>query len=133
MNPDELRGKLRFDDRGLITAIAQDHTTGEVLMLAHMNWESLNKTIETKQAVYWSRSRNKLWHKGEESGNVQDVKEILVDCDGDALLLKVEQTGGAACHTGNRSCFSTKVESGRLVNVGVRIFDPEKVYKPKGT
>jgi len=121
--------KLKFDEKGLVNAVAQDCETGEVLMLAHMNEESFRKTIETGQAVYWSRSRNKLWHKGEESGNVQNVRDILIDCDGDAVVLKVEQVGGAACHTGNRTCFSTRVQNGKMVDVGVRIFDPEKVYR----
>ncbi len=131
-NMDEILSKLKFDDRGLITAVAQDYVTGEILMLAHMNSESFRKTIETGQAVYWSRSRNKLWKKGEESGNCQNVKNILIDCDGDAVVLKVEQLGGAACHTGNRSCFSIGIQGGKLVNVGVKVFDPEKVYKNKG-
>ncbi len=128
---DEIFGQLKFDDKGLLTAVAQDYKTGEILMLAHMNEESLRKTIETGQAVYWSRSRNKLWHKGEESGNVQNVKELLLDCDGDAIVMKIEQVGGAACHTGNRSCFYRKLEKGTLVDVGVKMFDPAKVYKEK--
>ncbi|HQT92211.1 MAG TPA: phosphoribosyl-AMP cyclohydrolase [Candidatus Kryptobacter bacterium] len=128
---DEIVSQLKFDDKGLLTAVAQDYKTGEILMLAHMNEESLRKTIETGQAVYWSRSRNKLWHKGEESGNVQHVKELLLDCDGDAIVMKIEQVGGAACHTGNRSCFYRKLEKGTLVDVGVKMFDPEKVYKKK--
>ena len=127
----EIVSQLKFDDKGLLTAVAQDYRTGEILMLAHMNEESLRKTIETGQAVYWSRSRNKLWHKGEESGNVQNVKELLVDCDGDAIVMKIEQVGGAACHTGNRSCFYRKLEQGTLVDVGVKMFDPAKVYKKK--
>ena len=128
---DEIFGQLKFDDKGLLTAVAQDYKTGEILMLAHMNEESLRKTIETGQAVYWSRSRIKLWHKGEESGNVQNVKELLLDCDGDAIVMKIEQVGGAACHTGNRSCFYRKLEKGTLVDVGVKMFDPAKVYKEK--
>lgn len=131
-NMDEILSKLKFDNQGLITAVAQDYVTGEILMLAHMNSESFRKTIETGQAVYWSRSRNKLWKKGEESGNSQNVKDILIDCDGDAVVLKVEQLGGAACHTGNRSCFSTKVLNGKLVNAGVKVFDPKKIYKNEG-
>ena len=126
---DEIVDQLKFDEKGLVTAVAQDYDTGEVLMLAYMNEESLRKTIETGQAVYWSRSRKRLWHKGEESGNVQNVKELLIDCDGDAILLKVAQVGGAACHTGNRSCFYRKLENGKLLDIGVRVFDPEKVYK----
>ena len=129
---DDVLKRLRFDENGLITAVAQDNANGEILMLAHMNRESFLKTLETGQAVYWSRSRKKLWHKGEESGNVQNIREILIDCDGDAILLKVEQVGGAACHTGNRSCFSTRIDEGRLIEVGTMIFDPEKVYKHKG-
>jgi len=125
---DDIINRLKFDDKGLVTAVVQDYKTGEVLMLAHMNKESFAKTVETGQAVYWSRSRQKLWHKGEESGNVQNVKSIRIDCDGDAILLKVEQVGGAACHTGNRSCFSTEVQGDHLIEVGTKVFDPEKVY-----
>jgi phosphoribosyl-AMP cyclohydrolase len=102
--------KLKYDPQGLIPAIAQDWKTGEVLMLAYMNEESLKKTLESKQAWYYSRSRKKLWHKGEESGNFQNIKEIYYDCDNDTLLLKIEQVGGIACHTGNRSCFYRKLE-----------------------
>ncbi len=128
---DDVVNQLKFDEKGLLTAVAQDYKTGEILMLAHMNEESLRKTIESGQAVYWSRSRKKIWHKGEESGNVQNIKEFLIDCDGDAIVMKVEQVGGAACHTGNRSCFYRKLEKGRLVDVGFKVFDPEKVYKKK--
>ncbi len=126
---DEIVAQLKFDDKGLLTAVAQDHKTGEILMLAHMNEESFRKTIESGEAVYWSRSRKKIWHKGEESGNVQKIKELLVDCDGDAVVMKIEQVGDAACHTGNRSCFFRRLENGTLVDVGVKIFDPDKVYK----
>ncbi|HEY9164969.1 MAG TPA: phosphoribosyl-AMP cyclohydrolase [Candidatus Kryptonia bacterium] len=128
----KIKSELKFGSDGLVTAVAQDYSTGEILMLAHMNEESIRKTVETGQAVYWSRSRKRLWHKGEESGNVQNVREILVDCDGDAVVLKVEQVGGAACHTGHRSCFHRKVSDAGLVEVGKRVFDPEKVYKHKG-
>ena len=114
---------------GLVTAIAQDADTGEILMVANMNDQSLAKTLESGEAVYWSRSRKKLWHKGEESGNVQKVKELFVDCDGDAVLMKVEQIGGAACHTGKRSCFFRKIENGGISDVGVQVFDPAEVYK----
>ena len=114
---------------GLVTAIAQDADTGEILMLANMNEESLARTIELGEAVYWSRSRQKLWHKGEESGNVQKVKELYLDCDGDAVLMKIEQIGDAACHTGKRSCFFRKVEDVGVVDVGVQVFDPKEVYK----
>ena len=126
---DEIVSQLRFDDKGLLTAVAQDYRTGEILMLAHMNEESFRKTVETGEAVYWSRSRKKLWHKGEESGNVQKIRELLIDCDGDAIVMKIDQVGDAACHTGNRSCFYRKLDNGTLIDVGVRIFDPDKVYK----
>jgi phosphoribosyl-AMP cyclohydrolase len=114
---------------GLVTAIAQDAQTGEILMVANMNEESLARTVETGEAVYWSRSRQKLWHKGEESGNVQKVKELFVDCDGDAILMKVEQIGDAACHTGKRSCFFRRVDGDEIADVGVQVFDPGEVYK----
>ncbi|HTY19463.1 MAG TPA: phosphoribosyl-AMP cyclohydrolase [Myxococcota bacterium] len=113
---------------GLVTAIAQDFATGEVLMVAHMNAESLRKTLETGRAVYWSRSRG-LWHKGEESGNVQIVKALHLDCDGDTVLLRVEQVGGAACHTGKRHCFFRRWDGTRWVDEGVQVFDPAKVYR----
>lgn len=113
---------------GLIPVIAQDHETGEVLMLAYMNRDAWLKTVETGKATYWSRSRNALWVKGETSGNVQTVKEILVDCDLDTLILKVEQQGGAACHMGYRSCFYRQVRGGKMKIIGERVFDPEKVY-----
>ena len=107
---DELKDLgIKYNSDGLIPAIAQDFETGEVLMLAYMNKESLKKTVEQKKAWYWSRSRNKFWMKGEESGHVQDVKEIYYDCDIDTILLKVNQTG-SACHTGNRSCFYRKIK-----------------------
>ncbi|MFA5104061.1 MAG: phosphoribosyl-AMP cyclohydrolase [Candidatus Margulisiibacteriota bacterium] len=101
--------EFKFDKEGLIPAIAQDWITGEVLMLAYMNKESLEKTINEKRAWYWSRSRKKFWMKGETSGNVQDIKEMYYDCDADAVLLKIAQKG-PACHTGNRSCFFRKIE-----------------------
>jgi phosphoribosyl-AMP cyclohydrolase len=114
---------------GLIPAVAQDYKTGEVLMLAFMNEESWKKTLESGKACYYSRSRNKLWLKGETSGNFQIVKEILVDCDNDSLLLKVEQIGDAACHEGYKSCFFRKLEKGKLKTIGKRIFNPKEVYK----
>ena len=114
---------------GLIPAIAQDWKTGEVLMLAYINEESWKETLRTGHGIYWSRSRSKLWHKGEESGNVQIVKEILVDCDADTVIFKVEQVGGAACHEGYRTCFFRKVAGDTLEVVGERVFDPRKVYK----
>ena len=114
---------------GLVTAIAQDADSGEILMVANMNEESLANSIELGEAVYWSRSRQKLWHKGEESGNTQKIRELYLDCDGDAILLKIEQIGGAACHTGKRSCFFRKLENGKLTDVGVQVFDPKEIYK----
>ena len=113
---------------GLVTAIAQDHETGEVLMVAHMNEESFRRTLESGEVVYWSRSRNQLWHKGESSGNTQVVKSLSIDCDGDAVLLRVEQRGGGACHTGKRSCFFRQIEDGRWVDIGEQVFDPGEVY-----
>jgi phosphoribosyl-AMP cyclohydrolase len=114
---------------GLVIAIAQDYISGEILMVANMNEESLRLTQETGEVVYWSRSRQKLWHKGEESGNVQKVKELYIDCDADAILMKVEQVGEAACHTGKRSCFFRRIEDGAVIDVGVQVFDPAEVYK----
>jgi len=114
---------------GLVPAIAQDAQTGEILMLAYMNEDSFEETLRTGKACYYSRSRNKLWRKGEESGNVQVVKEIRIDCDNDTLVLKVEQIGGAACHLGFRSCFFRKIEDGRLREDGIKVFDPKEVYK----
>ncbi len=117
---------------GILPAIAQDAETGEVLMLAFMNAESYAETLATGRAVYFSRSRNRLWRKGEESGHVQLVREIRLDCDNDAILLKVEQIGGAACHTGHRSCFYRRVTDGGLEVVETPVFDPEHVYGKKG-
>jgi phosphoribosyl-AMP cyclohydrolase len=124
-NPAEM---LKFDSDGLIPAIAQDAASGEVLMVAWMNPESFARTVETGEAHYWSRSRKKLWHKGEESGNVQKVREIRADCDKDVLLLKVEQLGGAACHTGMRSCFSWVLRKGAWAEDGVKVFEPKEKY-----
>lgn len=116
---------------GLVPAIAQDAATGEVLMLAYMNQESYDETLATGRAVYFSRSRNKLWRKGEESGNVQKVKAIYLDCDTDTILIKVDQIGGAACHEGYSSCFFRQVTPEGLKVIGSRIFDPKEVYKKK--
>ncbi|HEX4131282.1 MAG TPA: phosphoribosyl-AMP cyclohydrolase [Pirellulales bacterium] len=113
---------------GLLPAIAQDTATGEVLMLAWMNRESWQQTLATGQAVYFSRSRNRLWRKGEESGHVQLVRSALFDCDADAILLKVQQQGGAACHTGYRSCFYREATPAGSRIVGQRVFDPATVY-----
>jgi len=114
---------------GLVPVIVQDYGSGDVLMLAYMNREAWEKTVETGNAWYWSRSRNQLWMKGETSGHYQVVKEILLDCDGDSLLLKVEQQGGGACHTGYRSCFHRMVRHGKLKVVGQKVFDPREVYE----
>jgi len=121
---------IEFDENGLVPVIAQDANDGAVLMMAYMNQESLDITVKTGNATYWSRSRKKLWKKGEESGNVQKVKGIFKDCDGDTLLIKIEQIGGAACHTGNRSCFYSKATSdGKWEEISKPLFDPKAVYK----
>src|ERR1700737_995004 len=114
---------------GLVPAIAQDAATLEVLMLAWMNEEAFAETVRTGRAVYFSRSRQRLWRKGEESGHVQEVREVYVDCDADTILLKVHQVGGAACHEGYRSCFFRKVENDGLKVIGQRVFDPKQVYR----
>ena len=116
---------------GLVPAIAQDAATGDVLMMAYMNAESYAETLATGRAVYYSRSRKKLWRKGEESGNVQHVQAIFVDCDADTILLRVNQVGGAACHEGYRSCFFRQITPEGLKVVGNRVFDPAEVYKKK--
>lgn len=117
---------------GLLPAIAQDAETGEVLMMAYMNAESYAETLATGRAVYFSRSRNRLWRKGEESGNVQQVAGVFVDCDADTILLKVHQIGGAACHEGYKSCFFRQVTPEGLSVVGDRVFNPADVYKKQG-
>jgi len=122
--------ELAFEKAGgLIPVIAQDFVTGDVLMLAYMNREAWLKTLETGKVHYWSRSRNKLWLKGETSGHVQVMKEAYVDCDLDTILLKVEQKGGAACHTGHRSCFFNMVKGDVLEEQGELVFDPKEIYK----
>jgi phosphoribosyl-AMP cyclohydrolase len=113
---------------GLIPAIAQDAQTGDVLMMAYINPESWAKSLQTGEVHYWSRSRQELWHKGGTSGNVQKIKAVYVDCDDDTVLFKVEQIGGAACHTGMRSCFFRRVEGDELVSEGEPVFDPKEVY-----
>ena len=121
---------LNFDksEKGLLPAIAQDFRTGDVLMLAYINREAWEMTLATGKAHYWSRSRDKIWLKGETSGHVQLIKEILVDCDEDTVVFKVEQLGGAACHKGYASCFFRRVEDQSLAVIGDRIFDPDTVY-----
>ena len=123
--------QLKFDSDGLIPAIAQEEKSGEILMMAWMNRESLRATIETKRATYWSRSRKKFWMKGEESGNIQEIRSIHIDCDGDAVLLKVNQIGGAACHTGHRTCFYREIVDGgqNVKESNDIIFDPNTVYR----
>ncbi len=128
---DELNFDLNFNKmgNGLVPAIAQDHESGEVLMLAFMNEEAWRVTRETGLATYYSRTRKTLWTKGKTSGNVQKVREIRVDCDDDSVLLKVEQVGGAACHTGRYSCFYKKLNGNEIEIMGDPVFDPAEVYK----
>ncbi len=114
--------------KGLVPAIAQDYATGEVLMLAYMNEEAWHKTLETGEAHYWSRSRHELWHKGSTSGNIQKVHALRLDCDSDTVLLLIEQLGGAACHTGRRSCFFKEWRNGAVNICSPQIFDPKHVY-----
>ena len=117
---------------GLITAVAQDATTGQVLMVAHMNRQAWDETLATGRAVYYSRARRRLWRKGEESGNIQHVREVYIDCDADTVLLKVEQVGGAACHEGYPSCFFRRVTPEGVEVVAQRVFDPGDVYGTGG-
>jgi phosphoribosyl-AMP cyclohydrolase len=119
---------LKWDDRGLISVVFQDHETGEVLTLGYMNREALERTLETGKVHLFRRSHGRVMMKGETSGNVQLVKEVLVDCDADALVMKIEQVGGAACHKGYRSCFFRKLVGDRLEVIAERVFDPEEVY-----
>ena len=121
--------EVPWNGEGLIAAVAQDAKSGRVLTVAWMNRDALQETVEQKRAVYWSRSRNKLWRKGEESGNVQKVVEVRLDCDSDAVLLKVEQAGGIACHTGRESCFFRKLENWKWVTVDPVLKDPSLIYK----
>ena len=113
---------------GLVTAIAVDDERGDLLMVAFMNEQSLRLTLETGEVHYWSRSRSRLWHKGEESGNTQELKSLYIDCDGDCVVVRVNQKGGAACHTGRRSCFFRRLDGGSWTDVGEQVFDPEEVY-----
>ena len=122
--------KLNFEKtNGLIPAIVQDYKTSDVLMLAYMNQDAWEATLFSGNATYYSRSRQKLWVKGETSGHLQRVKEIRIDCDDDTVLLKVKQIGEAACHTGHRSCFHKKIDNGSITVVGKPLFDPKEVYK----
>jgi phosphoribosyl-AMP cyclohydrolase len=120
---------IKWDENGLVPAIAQDAETGEVLMFAWMNREALARTAELGEAVYFSRSRRKLWHKGEESGHSQKVREIRTDCDSDVVLLKIDQTGGIACHTGRRSCFFNRLDGEEWSAVDEVLKDPKEIYK----
>ena len=122
-----LNFRHKVGDQELVIAIAQDYKTSEVLMVAYMNREAFQKTVETKKAHYWSTSRQKIWLKGESSGNFQEVHEILVDCDEDAVLMKISQKGGA-CHEGYESCFFRKLEDDKLEVIGNRVFNPDEVY-----
>ena len=125
----ELVSAIDFEKSGgLIAAIAVDDASGDVLMVGWMNREAVERTLATGEVVYWSRSRQALWRKGETSGFVQRLRSVRLDCDGDALLLRVEQVGGAACHTGRRSCFFRRAEDGRWVVEGEPLFDPKEVY-----
>ena len=121
--------EVPWDGEGLIAAVAQDAATGKVLTVAWMNRAALKETAESQRAVYWSRSRGRLWRKGEESGHVQKVRELRIDCDADAILLKVEQVGGIACHTGRESCFFRKLENGKWITVDPVLKDPSVIYK----
>jgi phosphoribosyl-AMP cyclohydrolase len=122
--------QVKWNDQGLVTAIAQDAQTGEILMLAWMNREALAQTLALGEAVYWSRSRLELWHKGKVSGHIQKVSEIRLDCDADAILLKVEQQGGIACHTGRRSCFSWRLEQQQWQVVEPVLKEAHLIYNP---
>jgi phosphoribosyl-AMP cyclohydrolase len=121
--------QVQFDERGLVPVIAQEVLTKTILMFAWMNQQALQETVRTKQAVYWSRSRNRLWRKGEESGHTQLVRDIRLDCDGDVILLKVEQQGGIACHTGRESCFYSRLDNEQWQIVEPVIQDPALIYK----
>ena len=128
MSSDDIIASIKYDTGGLVAAIAQQHDSGEVLMMAWMNIDSIRETLETGRVCYWSRSRQCLWRKGESSGQVQILKEIQIDCDGDTLLLKVDQTG-VACHTGRRSCFFRAVRDGTLITIAEQLVDPADLYQ----
>ena len=123
--------EVPWNEHELVAVVTQDVKSGRILTVAWMNREALQKTAETNEAVYWSRSRKKLWRKGEESGYAQTVREVRIDCDADAVLLKVEQVGGIACHTGRESCFFRKLENGKWVTVDPVLKDPALIYKEK--
>ena len=121
--------EIKWDDDGLVPAIAQETSTGKILMMAWMNREALSLTVQENRAIYWSRSRNKLWRKGEESGHVQTLKSIRLDCDNDVILMEVEQLGGIACHTGRHNCFYKELQDGEWVSVDKVLKDPNSIYK----
>jgi len=121
--------EVKWDEHGLVPVIAQDAASGEVLMFAWMNRDALERTAQGGEAIYWSRSRRKLWHKGEESGHTQKVLEMRIDCDNDVILIKIEQTGGIACHTGRRSCFYQRYDSESWQEVDPVLKDPKEIYK----
>jgi len=121
--------KVKWSPDGLVTAVAQDAASGRVLMVAWMNRDALRETARTREAHYWSRSRAKLWHKGEESGHVQRVHEIRLDCDADVVVLAIDQTGGIACHTGRESCFYQRLEDNEWVVVDPVLKDPKEIYR----
>ena len=133
MSTNDWLKQIKWDEQGLVPAIAQEASTGTVLMFAWMNRAALLQTVQTGEAVYWSRSRKKLWHKGEESGHIQKVVDMRIDCDGDVLLLRVEQVNGIACHTGRHTCFYRQFQSDALTSnwqtVEPVLIDPEKIYK----
>ena len=128
-NPGSWLDEVPWNEHQLVAVVTQDFSSGRILTVAWMNRDALQKTAETKEAVYWSRSRKKLWRKGEESGFVQKVREVRIDCDADAILLQVEQVGGIACHTGRESCFFRKLENGKWVTVDPVLKDPKLIYK----
>lgn len=128
MNSEVWLDDVKWNDAGLVPAVAQDAVDGRILMVAWMNREALRLTAQQGTAVYWSRSRDRLWHKGEESGHQQTVREIRLDCDNDVVVLQVEQQGGIACHTGRRSCFYQRLEEGRWITVEPVLKDPESIY-----
>jgi len=121
--------QIKWDSNGLIPAIAQDHETGRILMVAWMNEEALTLTVKEQRAIYWSRSRQKLWRKGEESGHVQQLHEVRLDCDADVILLQVKQLGGIACHTGRESCFYSVLQNEEWVPAEPVLKDPDSIYK----
>ncbi len=121
--------EIPWSEDGLVAAVAQDAGSGKVLMVAWMNREALRQTVERNEAVYWSRARKRLWRKGEESGHVQKLVELRLDCDADAVLLKVEQLGGIACHTGRESCFFRRLDDGRWVTIDPVLKDPSLIYR----